>query len=221
LSFVYGIKSYNNGDILRSLITLMMAFWGIEAVFIAIIIGSIAGLIFLDIRSKLSQHNHRPIAWWLGLFLFVAFLPNAPYILTDIIHFYNAIGTIKSVWVNTLVVTPVYIFFIGTGWLSYVFSLIHVGRYLRAHRLSQYETAAELSLHILCAIGIYMGRFLRLNSWHIITRPDEILTTVTDALIGKFPLAIICLTVIILLVLYSISKFVLEKLYIVTNRSIN
>jgi uncharacterized membrane protein len=213
VSFIYGIKRYNNGNILASLKTLVMAFWGIEAIFLAIIISAIAGLIAIDIRSKWGRPHHRSIAWWLGVFVFVAFLPNAPYILTDVIHFYDAVRTTQSVWVNTLVVTPLYIFFIGTGWLSYVFSLINVGRYLRSHHLAQYETVAELFLHILCSIGIYLGRFLRLNSWHIITRPDTLWTTVTDSLIGKFPIVMISLTVLILLVLYSIHKYVLEKLY--------
>ncbi|MGL4883991.1 MAG: DUF1361 domain-containing protein, partial [Waterburya sp.] len=32
----------------------------------------------------------RSLLWWIGLVVFIAFLPNAPYLLTDIIHLIDA-----------------------------------------------------------------------------------------------------------------------------------
>jgi uncharacterized membrane protein len=42
--------------------------------------------------------RRRSGVWWLGFLVFFAFLPNAPYLLTDIIHFIEDIRRIESVW---------------------------------------------------------------------------------------------------------------------------
>ena len=88
LSFIIGIKKYNNGDILESIKTGVVSLWGVRALFFAIALGLIIVLMMIDIKSRVGKENNRSISWWLGLLLFIGFLPNAPYILTDIIHFY-------------------------------------------------------------------------------------------------------------------------------------
>ncbi len=42
--------------------------------------------------------------WWLGFLVFYAFLPNAPYLLTDVIHLIDDIRKIQSIWMITLAV---------------------------------------------------------------------------------------------------------------------
>ena len=54
----------------------------------------------------------RSFVWWLGLVVFLAFLPNAPYILTDIIHLIYDVRAVDSVWTVTLVVFPLHLAFI-------------------------------------------------------------------------------------------------------------
>jgi uncharacterized membrane protein len=45
----------------------------------------------------LVQNNKPFLLWWLTLIIFIAFLPNAPYLLTDIIHLVDAIREIISI----------------------------------------------------------------------------------------------------------------------------
>ena len=207
LSFIVGIKKYNNGNLLEALERIIISLWGVRLIFIAISIGLIIILSNLSrIKSPILEDRNRSILWWIGLFLFIVILPNAPYILTDIIHFYDAVRTISSAWVVTLVILPIYIVFIGIGWFSYVFSLINVGKYLIEYQLDRYTDIAELSLHFLCAIGIYIGRFLRFNSWSLVTQPKQFLSVLPGELIGKFPLVVILLTFSIIAVLYAICK---------------
>jgi uncharacterized membrane protein len=211
-SCIFGIKKYNNGDILVSIVTVLKSLWGVRIFFVAMAIGLIATLAIFDIRYRSKYKNSRPLAWWIGLFLFILILPNAPYILTDIIHFYDAVRDIDSVWEITLVIVPIYIIFMGIGWLAYLFSLINVGRYLKQQRLDRYTNITEISLHLLCAIGIYIGRFIRFNTWSIVTHPKQFLEVLPGELMGKFPLAVILVTFLIITIFYTVSKSIVDRL---------
>ncbi|MTJ48755.1 DUF1361 domain-containing protein [Dolichospermum sp. UHCC 0259] len=144
------------------------------------------------------RQGGRSWVWWLGFLSFYAFLPNAPYLLTDVIHFIDDIRRVQSVWVITLVLIPIYLVVILGGFEAYVISLINLGYYLHRIGKSQWIFAVELITHALCAIGIYWGRFLRFNSWDFITQPDAILTKGVEEILGKQPLVIIAITFVIL-----------------------
>ena len=111
-------------------------------------------------------------------------------------------------------IVPIYILFIGTGWFAYVFSLVNLRKYLTKCQLDRYTQLAEISIHLLCAIGIYIGRFIRLNSWDIVTQPKELLRILPEELIGKFPLVVIILTFSIIAVLYALCKPMVAKSFI-------
>jgi uncharacterized membrane protein len=236
LSFIVGIKKYNNGNLLEALKGLIASLWGVRAIFIAISIGLIIVLTILDRRwhrrtDRLSQDSpaemagerrstmrigrlsrqNRSIFWWIGLLPFIVTLPNAPYILTDVIHFYEAVRAINSAWIITLFIMPLYLIFIGVGWFAYVFSLINIEVYLVNNKLDRYISMTELSLHLLCAIGIYIGRFIRFNSWSLVTQPKQFLSVLPGELIGKFPLVVILLTFLIITVLYAICKPMVDR----------
>jgi uncharacterized membrane protein len=183
----------------------------VRAIFVAIALGLIFVLLTLDLRSRSADTNNRSLLWWMGLLPFIAILPNAPYILTDIIHFYAAVRSIDSVWAITLVVVPIYIVFIGVGWFSYVFSLVNISKYLARINLDRYTSITEVGIHFLCAIGIYIGRFIRFNSWSLLTQPRRFLDILPGELIGKFPLVVILITFLIITLIYSISKPIIEK----------
>jgi uncharacterized membrane protein len=147
--------------------------------------------------------RHRSWLWWMGVIAFIAFLPNAPYILTDVIHFIDSVQDFGSeVWVITLVLIPLYVLFVFAGFESYVLSLINLGYYLNERGLGRYVLGVELVVHFLSAIGIYLGRFLRYNSWDLVTRLDEIALTVVEDLVGKGPLLAIVITFTLTTVLY-------------------
>ncbi|WP_315790338.1 DUF1361 domain-containing protein [Fischerella sp. JS2] len=148
----------------------------------------------------------RSWVWWLGFLVFYAFLPNAPYLLTDIIHLIDDIRTIQSVWMITLVLIPVYFLVIMAGFEAYVISLINVGYYLHRIGKSQWIIWMEMITHALCAVGIYWGRFLRFNSWDFVTQPDALLTRGVEEILGKQPLVIIAITFAILVSLHWLMK---------------
>jgi uncharacterized membrane protein len=154
----------------------------------------------------LRQRGVRSLRWWAGFLVFIAFLPNAPYVLTDIIHLIDQIRWGNSVWIITLALIPQYLLFMVVGFEAYVLSVISLGYYLRQQGLSHLILITELIVHALCAIGIYLGRFIRFNSWDIITNPDEIVNTVLNDLIGKRPFLLIVVTFIVISFLYWLMK---------------
>ena len=152
-----------------------------------------------------GSHDRR-IAWWIGLAVFVAFLPNAPYVLTDIIHLVRDIRSGQSIWAITLILVPQYVVFIGLGMVAYTLSIVNLDRYLSREGKSRWVWPAELTLHGLSAIGIYLGRFLRFNSWDLLTKPTLVVGDTLALLSTQKPLVIMAGTFLIMTVLHWILK---------------
>lgn len=171
--------------------------WNLFLAFIPLVLS-----IWLFRRIKKS----RSWVWWLGFAVFYAFLPNAPYLLTDVIHLIDDIRTIQSVWMITLVLIPVYLLVILAGFEAYVISVINMGHYLHRIGKSQWILGMELTTHALSAIGIYWGRFLRFNSWDFVTQPDALITQGIEEILGKQPLVIIAISFVILTALHWLMK---------------
>lgn len=152
------------------------------------------------------QTNDRSALWWLGWIVFIAFLPNAPYLLTDIIHLIRGTRAGYATWIIALVFIPLHIAAITSGFEAYVVSLINQGHYLRRQGQRHLVLWSELAVHGLCAIGIFLGRFRRLNSWDLVTDPSNVLLATIDDLTAKLPLLVIVITFVVLTVLYWVMK---------------
>ena len=105
------------------------------------------------------------------------FLPNAPYILTDLLHL-KARAPIP-LWYDLIMLLA----FALTGLLLGFLSMMCVERVLQP----VFKRPVILAFHgvvlFLCGFGIYLGRFLRWNSWEITTRPKSFLYVVGDRLL--------------------------------------
>lgn len=120
--------------------------------------------------------GHRPRRRWVlvtGGAVFVAFLPNAPYVLTDVLHLPNALAHAHgSGWLAAAIVGQ-YLCLFAVGFSAYVLSLVRLERWLSDHGASRRAVlGVDLSLHALCAVGIVLGRVFRFNSWDLITNPS-------------------------------------------------
>jgi uncharacterized membrane protein len=132
-------------------------------------------LVPLLLACVLFLHTgRRTVAWWLCAGVFVAFLPNAPYVLTDVVHLVDDARTTSSDVVVSLALVPQYAAFFLVGFEAYVLSVLLVGRYLRRSGRAGWVLPVELTLHALCAVGIHLGRFDRLNSWDAVASPDAL-----------------------------------------------
>lgn len=112
------------------------------------------------------------------LFLWILFFPNAPYILTDLFHL--RFFTSAPIWFDLILVLS----FAWTG-LVFGFSSLNDLYNLGLNWMSKKRLRPGISMLLfLSAYGIYIGRYLRWNSWDIFTRPivlfQEISAPFTD-----------------------------------------
>jgi uncharacterized membrane protein len=119
----------------------------------------------LNKQQKLNIQSYSLLAGWL------LFFPNAPYIITDIFHYTERPPVPK--WYDLLLVTSA----AWNGLLLGIVSLMQVEQFLQQHITKKWTNFYIAVSIMLCGYGIYIGRFLRFNSWDILTNPDDVLYT--------------------------------------------
>lgn len=120
--------------------------------------------------------------WWCGVVLFGLFLPNAPYVVTDLIHLgptIDRLGPGAPVWTT---VVPVYALLVISGFVAYTLALGMAGSYVSRIGRGSWRLPLRLATHALVAIGIFLGRWPRLNSWEPFTDPNGTVHRIGDAL---------------------------------------
>jgi uncharacterized membrane protein len=119
--------------------------------------------------------RHPSPGWWVCLLVFVAFLPNAPYVLTDVIHFAGEVRSSDSDMHVAFVLIPKYAVFFLVGFGCYGYALLRLERWLgwRGWALPRVY-GVDLTLHALCAVGVFLGRVFRFNSWDLAINPADV-----------------------------------------------
>jgi uncharacterized membrane protein len=108
--------------------------------------------------------------------LWILFLPNAAYIMTDFNH-------IQKWQPFPLQYDIVMIFaFALTGLLLWVASVDLIAGLVRAARGRFAGWATVIGSAVLSGVGVYVGRFLRWNSWYVLTRPGYLARSAIDEL---------------------------------------
>jgi uncharacterized membrane protein len=145
--------------------------------------------------------------WWLGVGLFAAFLPNAPYALTDVIHLFERFDAEPDlpVWATVLLVIEFSVYIL-VCFQAYVLSLMSFVAYLQRHGLRCRSIAVELPVSAFCAVGIYLGRIQRLNSWNVVTAPRRVLHQTVHGLVHSQPAQSIVVAFVVITMLYYILK---------------
>ena len=112
--------------------------------------------------------------------LWLAFFPNAPYILTDLIHLGK--GWLAPVWFDLILLLS-YGF---TGMLYGFVSLRMIGLILVSKTEKPAAELLSIPLIYLACFGIYIGRFLRWNSWDLVSNLDSVLADIIVRVANPF-----------------------------------
>ncbi len=144
----------------------------------------------------------------LGL-VWLLFYPNAPYMITDFIHF-RANNTFL-IWFDLVI----YSIFIFTGLLLGFVSIYLMNRVVEKLSNKLAGWVFVLTILFLSSYGIYLGRFIRWNSWDMLMNPMALLHSVLDNISiwsFAFSLAYGAMLTLIYAFLYGLTYLKLEKI---------
>jgi uncharacterized membrane protein len=112
-------------------------------------------------------------------------------------------------WSIVYFVIPKYALFMFVGFQCHVISLLRMDRYLAWIGRKSWIFVAEIVMNALCSVGIYWGRYIRLNSWDIFGKPQQVANQLIETLFrDEFALAIIAVYFVVLSAFYYVMKIV-------------
>jgi len=131
----------------------------------------------LTIYPKLQKNKLGLIAL---VFSWLLFFPNALYILTDLFHLQSK--TSMPIWFDLVLI-------LSFAWVGLMFgfmSLWDIEKIIGQRISKNFMPLVSLSLLFLGSFGIYVGRYLRWNSWDIITEPFNLFYDISDKILNPF-----------------------------------
>jgi uncharacterized membrane protein len=144
-----------------SRITFLFLVWNI---FLALIPYAVSTLLILY-HEKISNR------WLLAIpfMLWLCFFPNAPYILTDLFHLRPRAG--GPFWYDLALILS----FAWNGLMLGYASLLDMHSVATRHFNRWVGWMIAIGSLVLGSFGIYLGRYLRWNSWDVISSPTGLL----------------------------------------------
>lgn len=132
------------------------------------------------LSNYLVQQPKQKIKQYLILFTWLVFFPNAPYIITDMFHFeerlpvpfyYDLVLCFSFAW---------------NGLLLGLISLFNVEKWAAINWGNKKAAVIVCVSLFLCGFGIYLGRYLRWNSWDILINPLDLTKEIIVRVIYPF-----------------------------------
>lgn len=131
------------------------------------------------IMIRPDLHKAKPILFAL-LAVWLLFFPNAPYILTDLFHLHTK--SKAPIWFDLGLV----LCFAWTGLTFGLISLMDIEELL-AKNFKWFTIKCIISsLLFIASFGIYLGRYLRWNSWDILDEPLRLMYDIGDRIVDPF-----------------------------------
>ncbi|MCB9639104.1 MAG: DUF1361 domain-containing protein [Myxococcales bacterium] len=131
-----------------------------------------------QLLARLSTPSASPSRLALGglALLWLLFFPNAPYLVTDLLHLRPRNFPL---WFDTLLLFAFALagLLLGMSSLARIHSLLHRRLTRRAAWFS------VLALLFLASFGIYLGRIERWNSWNLFDRPFSALSAILEKMV--------------------------------------
>lgn len=115
------------------------------------------------------------------LAIWLLFFPNAPYVMTDLMHLSERLDNVPK-WFDLLML-------LSFGLVSLAFgfqSLYIVQCWITQHFSRPVGWCVVLGTLALSGFGIYLGRFLRWNSWDLVRRPHTLINDIAVRLTDPF-----------------------------------
>ena len=159
----------------------------------------------LCISAVLSKTKRRNIQWLLFA-TWLLFFPNALYIITDLVHLKDRQPV--PYWFDMILVFSAAM----NGLIMAYVSLRQVEWFLEVKFRKQIASFILLGCIFLGSFGVYIGRFLRWNSWDILINPFDLAFEVAQHIINPFQHPSTWEVTTVLTFFFSIFYFTVKKL---------
>ncbi len=136
-------------------------------------------LAFIPLIASSKLLNQNRLNWKAVclLMIWLLFFPNAPYLITDLFHFTEREGC--PPWFDLILVSSA----TWNGIIIGALSLLQVEKFLEKSFNHTKVRLMLLFFILLCGYGVYLGRFLRFNSWDIVTNPSNLAYFIKNSLL--------------------------------------
>jgi uncharacterized membrane protein len=124
------------------------------------------------------QKSRLAVFGMLGIWLL--FFPNASYILTDLFHLSH--HSSMPIWFDLVLILS----FAWTGLLYGFLSLWNLEELMEQFLSKRVIAALSVLLLFISSFGIYIGRYLRWNSWDILYHPTKLMEDIGNRMINPF-----------------------------------
>ena len=133
-------------------------------------------LVALDF-SLVSYYISKKVVRGLGAILWLFFYPNTFYMLTDIVHMQF---TSTVLWNKTSVI--LYMLYVSSILFGVLCGIESVKNIVLTFKLKNYYLRLLFIgvLSFISSFAIHIGRYARLNSWDIFTRPKTVISEILD-----------------------------------------
>ena len=121
-----------------------------------------------DLTKRVHDVRGSAVAQTIGFIVWILFLPNAPYLITDFMHLKERPE--MPVWYDIALLTSA----AGVG-LLLAYSSVADMQHVLTRRFNATVSWIVIALALLVSgFGIYLGRFLRWNSWDVWSNPQRL-----------------------------------------------
>ena len=180
-------------------------------------------LIFIN-QSERRLMIGKPGSSILWMILWLLFFPNSVYMVTDFIHISNhgymrLVDTAQGyrayeystdilIWAKLLIIGIGFIFALLDGLESlYVFE-----QNLKNLTSKMISFGSILLVSLLSGIGVYIGRFLRFNSWDVFLNPDQLMKEMALA-VDSFSIRFVLIFTLFIIASYLLYKIFRQMIY--------
>ncbi len=136
-----------------------------------LILATIPYVIGLYLYTKRNQQSSI-LQWSILFFIWLIFLPNAPYILTDLIHL-KVRGNFPLILDLIML-----LFYAWIGLMMCLYSIKDIQQIILIKYGKKWSTVFTYIIPFVCAFGVYVGRFLRYDSWQLISNFDTVMVDI-------------------------------------------
>ncbi len=165
--------------------------------------------------AKALYNDHYKIFHAFYFVCWLAFFPNAPYLITDLVHLPNK--HTHWYWFDQSML----VMFAINGLMLGAISLLTVHKYINKFLKRRFTWPSIFVLLFMCAYGVYLGRIERYNSWDIIATPISLAKNIwndfrhpiqnNDVFIFTFVIAILLTIIYLFIVSLKYPELILKK----------